>query len=184
MKLKNHDQHLKHQITTTKVTFTWKVAVFSAWVFLIASLFIYSMKEVTNLIRKLTMVNMLGSDVIDHYVQGDQNGDEPEDIPCLLLEGLVQEGRLIQEGHHSSHKHHHHHHHHHHHKGTIYSQSASMFSIIIEDFQKCDNYHVHTACNRLQWHFGLQQGDHLTDQHLKVSKRGSRNILTKYAMTL
>ena len=30
---------------------------------------------------------------------GDQNGDEPEDLPGLLLEGLVQEGRLLQEGH-------------------------------------------------------------------------------------
>ena len=36
---------------------------------------------------------------------GDQNGDEPEDLPGLLLEGLIQKGRLLQEGH-SSQKYH------------------------------------------------------------------------------
>ena len=41
------------------MTITWRVAVFSAWVFLIASLFIYSMKEVMNLMRRLIVVNML-----------------------------------------------------------------------------------------------------------------------------
>ena len=81
---------------------------------------------------------------------GDQNGDEPEDLPGLLLEGLVQEGRLLQEGHssqtynlHQSNK------------GTILTISI----IIIEDFQKCDNHHLHIACNCLQWHFSLQPGD-------------------------
>ena len=40
-------------------------------------------------------------------------------------------------------------------KGTILTISI----IIIEDFQKCDNHHLHIACNCLQWHFSLQPGD-------------------------
>ena len=53
------------------------------------------------------MVNMLIAEkggpieveLTNHVESGDQNGDEPEDLPGLLLEGLVQEGRLLQEGH-------------------------------------------------------------------------------------
>ena len=75
------NQHHLHQ-----VTIPWRVSVCSAWVFLIASLFIYTMKEVT-----------MDVDGCDPGIEGDENGDKPQDLPCLLLEGLVQEGRLLQE---------------------------------------------------------------------------------------
>ena len=42
-----------------------------------------------------------GINWIGYDAQGDQNGDQPQDLPRLLLEGPVQEGGLIQEGHHS-----------------------------------------------------------------------------------
>ena len=64
-------------------------------------------------------------------------------------------------------------------KGTILTISI----IIIKDFQKCDNYHLHIACNCLQRHFGLQQGDFSPFSLTRLESGGARNVLTKYTLT-